>query len=331
MDLRLGGRVRRIVGWGGAVALVSGLAGCAPEIPDAGVDSDTLDLPVERRWAEDVFRTPEVMVDVLFVVDDSRSMFEEQERLAAAIRGTPRLVEPGVRVGVLTTSYDLPESRGRLRRVEGHAWGDADTPGGVAVLAQMVQPGVDGAPDERGKDQVYLALGSMNSLNDDFRRADADLAVIVVSDEPDYSRTIDVHRYLEFLDAEVGPYDHLAQHSIVGPMGGCVGSGGQAMDGRGYLEVSEVLGRALSICEADWAPFLREVTAEAIPLERTFGLSEPPDAKDLRVFTRAPGEAERERSLGLGFAYDKDDNAIVFGEPLPPDTRVRVVYPVAGW
>lgn len=209
--------------------------------------------------------------DILFVVDDSCSMDEEQRRLRETI---PSFVDSLQRsmvdwhVGITTT--DTENGRGRLVRRGGASFADGDLPDAVSILQQMTEVGMEGSSDERGRRAAWMALTApaLNGENAGFRRDEADLHIVVLSDEPDYSGQQPSGReFVSFLNSFRTSDNRVTFSSIVGPRGGCP----VAEPGAGYIEVTQTVGGYLaSICDTSWDPVFDglhdELTARSGPL-----------------------------------------------------------------
>ena len=160
--------------------------------------------------------------DILFVIDNSNSMREEQDAIA---RELPAFVEElrqgggltqDFRVGVITTSVyrrtfvnnreeyrEYPEESGKLRPVPTASGGvsserfiESTDPELVEKFKRLVQQGVSGSGQESPFEAVRLAVASLVATtplaqggNGGFLRDGARLLVVVVTDEEDCSST----------------------------------------------------------------------------------------------------------------------------------------------
>ena len=196
------------------------LAGCSCESPTNAAGSK---VPASCQTEAPLVRP--VTTDILFVVDDSNSMSEEQAGVAAEL---PAFVEElgrggGVtqdfRVGVTTTSvYEASEASGRLTLrlfseggwlkliplLDGGTSGDrflpSTAPDLVPRFSQLIASlGIDGSGQETPFEAARIALTGQdfNSLLPDggnpnlgFLRDGARLLVVVVSDEDDCSERV---------------------------------------------------------------------------------------------------------------------------------------------
>lgn len=193
-------------------------AGCT-----SPVDQDGSTLP-GTCTAEPAKLLPQ-KTDILFVIDNSDSMAEEQAGIA---RELPAFidqlnqgggVEQDFRVGVITTSVyqnalvggrtyyqDYPEQSGRLQPVPDEAADggvvlgsgtermlDASDPSLVDKFARLIHQGTGGSGQETPFEAVRLATGPLAQVpivsggNGGFLRDGARLLVVVVSDEDDCS------------------------------------------------------------------------------------------------------------------------------------------------
>ena len=164
-------------------------------------------VAVTDTFAVDSIRS----TDVLFVIDSSGSMADKQARLASnAQQFINTLVASGnpFRIGIITTDIVDTAQQGRLHNMgNGALWLDAPlstdpnaAAKGQALINNFVQTvtavGTNGDSRESALYASMLALGVSDpvntgvvTFNTGFQRSDADLAVIILSDEDDCSRT----------------------------------------------------------------------------------------------------------------------------------------------
>jgi hypothetical protein len=195
--------------------LLSGVTAC-----DSPVNRPGSTLPGQCQ-AETPVVGPK-RTDILFVIDNSGSMEEEQEAIA---RELPAFVDQlrqggGVaqefRVGVITTSVyrrtligdqdvfrEYPEESGLLRPVppvsgepSAERFIEGADPQVVAKFSRLVQQGIEGSGQESPFEAVRLAVASPLATrpldqggNGGFLRDGARLLVVVVTDEEDCSST----------------------------------------------------------------------------------------------------------------------------------------------
>lgn len=199
----------------GSVLAVAMLAGC-PDRPVSKVDPTPVkeefkDIPVEVNRD----------IDILFVVDNSGSMLEEQTSLAQNFVRFIEVLEniegglPNVHMGVVSTDvgagpYAIPNcgrdgdngvlqntARGACSPPTGAYIVDVAQDGGgrmqnysgslADTFACIARLGTDGCGFEQPLESIYRALNGSNPTNSGFLRPDAFLAVIIISDEDDCS------------------------------------------------------------------------------------------------------------------------------------------------
>jgi hypothetical protein len=284
-------------------------------------------------------------VDVLFVVDNTASMVEEQPRFINAL---PAFVSTALdkrvnlRVAVTTTGI-TPESRqcpggaeggeagrffpvdGSRERIFSHA-----TPSLAAKLQANAQVG-QCASVEQGFEAVRRALSEPlvgspddprtplpNDGNAGFLRDEAALVVVFVGDEDDHSPD-SVDTYVRFLQTRKGEFQpQRTTLYAIAPTGVACGTAGGA--GTRYAEATaRTGGEVLSVCASDYAPLLRNVATKAFSPQDRFPLSELPDPASVGV--RVNGAP-----VSGGWRYDSPTNTVVFSVSPAPGARVEVTY-----
>ena len=294
--------------------------------------------------AVDVFeRASSPAVDVLFVIDNSGSMMEEQAMLAggfvaflAAITGWDfhvAVTTTGVGGAVGCAGGADGGEAGRLFPVDGSRPRiiTPATAGAAAVFASNVRVGLCHWW-EQGLEGAYLALTpplvdsaddpttpAVNDGNLGFLRSEARLSVIYVSDEDDYStRTVQV--YADQLRAlKPGRPDRLSAAAIVNT-GSCAVS---SSAGRRYMDLVQDLGGVVAdICAPDWGAVLANIAAAATGGVEYLPLSAVPLAGTVRV------ELDGAELDGALWDYDAITNSVIL--LTAGGLRVAVSYRVDG-
>ena len=129
-------------------------------------------------------------VDILWVVDNSWSMGEEQANLANNFASFMTYIDQSLidyQIGVISTDLDDPAHSGRLQgnpKIITRA-----TPNPVTAFAANVQVGTTGGGNEMGLLAAHEALTEPLASTDNtgFHRPEASMALIFVSDEDDKS------------------------------------------------------------------------------------------------------------------------------------------------
>ncbi len=281
------------------------------------------------RVTETFQQQPAMGVDILWVLDDTGSMAEEQDAVAAAMADFAEgLLELDLawQVGVITT--DMADG-GVLR---GNPWivtPAAEDP--VAALQANAAVGTDGLGPEAGLAAMVAALTDpvASEENRGFRRDDAALQVIVVSDADDASDP--------WLDDPVASATDLLLEeaartgapalltAVVGDPGvGCTGPTGAALPGDRYVEVAEATGGDwTSLCAEDLEVSLAGRFDDAVVWQDRFPLQADP--LDGTVEVRVDGERVLE-----GWWVDHAGPALVFEAPPPPGAWIEASYSIAG-
>ncbi len=151
-------------------------------------DRNLFDQEGTDTWPQ----APNNEVDILWVIDDSASMAEEQEVLADGFAAFGAQLETSgtdFHIGVITTSFDYDQDdRGVLMGDPPFLTQLDDFQAEFALRAQV---GVEGSDKEKGLEAAAFALHPVMTTdggpNAGFVRPEAQLLVVVVSDEEDCS------------------------------------------------------------------------------------------------------------------------------------------------
>ncbi len=301
----------------------------------------------------DVFHQPsEVKSDVLFVVDNSGSMGEEQSALASNfssfIQHTTTL-DVDYHIGVIANEVQETETdigdppRDVFPGVLVQAPGcpkiiTNNTPDVPGCFADNVKIGTCCSDEqEAGLEAAWIALSPPEvddpGLNGGFMREDAKLYIICVSDEQDQSKG-NPDFYVDFFSAIKG-YRNTEWMKVSAICGDCPsGCGGeQAECGSRYIEVANRTGGIFeSICTSNWAQALDTLGIDAFAEIREFPLSRPADASTISVTVNdVPVDQASSTGGDDGWTYYPDTNSIYFGEDCVPgkgDT-IKVSYTAA--
>lgn len=258
-------------------------------------------------------------IDVLWVIDDSATMYEEQDLLIASADAFIGFVaNSGVDFQLGVVSTDMDRSPGVLR-------GDVmtqDTSDLVDVFNDQIESSSAGSRDERGFDAAMAAADPDRA--DGFARKTADLEVVVFSDEDDHS-TIEPDDFLKTLrDQRKGD---VKVHAVVGdPPAGCVSALAAADAGTKYLKAqNKTDGRRESICVEDYGDMLARVALDVVGLDTIFALSKVPEVKTIQVWVDGVIVHERKED---GWSYYAGDNTLRFdGYAVPrPGGLIEVTY-----
>ncbi|WP_413581137.1 hypothetical protein [Bdellovibrio sp. HCB288] len=129
-------------------------------------------------------------IDILWIIDNSGSMAPSQKNLSENFKSFIQRFQTNnndFRMAVGTTDAWKSSSLARLRNNAGYYVMDKSTPNLENVFINTVKQGVNGDGDERAFESMKDVLSLQ--ANSSFRRPDAFLAVIIVSDEEDFSHS----------------------------------------------------------------------------------------------------------------------------------------------
>jgi hypothetical protein len=289
------------------------------------IDPD--ERPPHRVAVTETFvQSPLPRADLLLVVDDTASMAQEQQALAAELGGLlDELDRSGVgwQLGVVTTDMGTDEA-GWL---EGQPWVLVpSTEDRDAAFAAMVQVGTAGSGPEAGLAAAVTALelSAPGGPNAGFRRPDALLHVVFVSDADDSSEawlgSDPAGAFLDRLSEEAATTGLPARASgLYGPVpSGCVSADGTATAAFRYDGVVHGSGGVgVSICAPDLGPVIDTLSEATIAWRTVFALRESPLPGTVHV------EIDGVPSLD-DWSVEGDPAAVRF-DPAPPAESVIVV------
>ena len=328
-----------------------------PDLETAGAGT----LTVRGTGTNEPLRTdffqqsPEFEVDILFVIDDSGSMKDEQTALIAGFDGfiaQAAVWDVQYQIGVVTTDLDFAAGV-----MEGPSpYVDNATAEGFKLNANV---GTKGSGNEQGLLAAWYALQPEKlvpfGLNGGFLRKGSLLAIIWVSDEEDHSGAPqglgDVSLYVDYFKS-LKPEGRVKGYAIVGdpsdPLtgapGGCNGGeekgpfGGPkqgAEAGDRYIEAAALLdGFWFSICafgaEVDGQPpLLDQIGKDAFQPISSFALQEVPTPDSITVMVN-------DELCGVGWVWSEAENTIVFDQAIPdcfpgPNASISVTYEPVCW
>lgn len=248
-------------------------------------------------------------VDILFAVDQSCSMQDDATRLTnnfSKFVGEIDKVTTGWRVGVATTDNgcfrDGYLDRGRTNY--------------QSLFQSAVLTWRPGAYTEALLTITRNALSATKGgCNTGFLRPEALLHIIVVSDEPEQSRTHWKTLVSEMQALHPTDRSRVKISAVAGDYpGGC----GTAMAGEGYWQaVHHTGGEYLSICDTNWARHVETLAKASVEGLGRFDLSETPDPDTLEVFVD---------SVLWNSGWHLEGDILVFDATPPEGARIRVSY-----
>jgi hypothetical protein len=333
--------MRRLLAW----SCLFSLAGCTIE-----------NNPDIREVVDTFFQEPPADVDILWVIDNSPSMQQEQQEVGASFAefiGHLEDTNIDFHLGIITTDVDADNE------LAAYLIGDpavltTDVEDFEHIFNERVQVGVDGSDKERGLEAAYMALTEpmISDANDGFLRRDAVLSIIFVSDENDCSdrgafpedaggmacydqpdKLVPIRDFInDFRSLKDDPSDVIAS-AIVGPeiQENCE----DTVPGSRYLSVAQNTGGVEgNICDEDFTEIMDKMGLSVSGVRSSFQLSAVPTIETLEVYV---GDAEEEDTDNYdlvppddqsGWSYDDETNYITFhGDSVPPrGTVINVQY-----
>ncbi len=328
-------------------------------VPACGLEQNL----AAQNGSDDWSQAPNNEVDILFVVDNSFSMEEEQAALAL---GFPQFIggldgtNTDFHLGVISTSFDYDDdARGLLIGEPPYLTNSDDFEQG---FLDRVGIGINGSDKEKGLEAAEYAVSPALQAdpmgrNFGFIRPEAQLLIVIVSDEEDcsdgfalegqpaetcYSSMESLTPVEHFVDVfqnmKTNP-DYFQLASVVGLDGNCP----DAYPGTRYMEVSGYThGVVGNICSADWSEIMYKVGLNATTVKASFTLTNAAiDDETLQVFVDADGtdnepanenadDVEVQRSETDGWTYDSSVPAIVFHGPAIPvrGATISAIYTI---
>jgi hypothetical protein len=312
-------------------------------------------------------------VDILFIIDDSGSMAEEQTRLAESFNdfiAQANVWKNDFHLGAISVNVVDDGVVGRLNRGVPTVTPRFMTPtsgGSFADLVDYSSGGGNSSNQESGLQAAQNALsaplstdtglacstdadctgnlnicpsggvcgyscieGTCGGFNSRFLRDNAQLELLVLSDEEDQSSG-GLPLYIDFLKNIKGWFnvDMMHFNAIVGMDGSTAGScgstdGGDAAGGYRYVEAAnQTKGLTGSVCASSFAPIMNKIGDVSFHPKSQFFLSRLADPATVSVQVN-------DKACTAGWRYDAPSNSIIFdlsGACMPgPGDTIRVAY-----
>ncbi len=320
------------------VATLVAVSSCSPanKVGEAKADK-TYNKKVDAK-AE--FERLEPKVDILFVVDNSRSMQKHQTNMAVNIGkfldSFVRTSKADFHMGVTTTDTETTWSECCGRLVGKPAFLNRTTPNLEIELGSRIQAvGVDGIGYERMFDPVYAAFSEPNlsSVNKSFLRADAHLALIFITDAEDQSVTTSAQTLKDFLRKLKGPRQLVLSYGAIVPsnVSNCPRDEFTTpLQLEYFLSLSPSAGsNVFSLCDAQFGEKLADLGRDLVArIGSYFPLARTPQVETIEVTF---GSQKIPSDKRVGWTFDAERNAVRLGPDLvlskqPQGTEVRVKY-----
>lgn len=330
------------------------LAGCGIESDLLGDPPDALavNTPIAANPVQEdrIVQVQQPRVDVLFIVDNSCSMSEEQ---AALSDNFPDFMDYFVgsgldyHIGVISTDMsDTANHAGKLQVAGGLSFIDENTPNPANIFAQMASLGTNGDFEEKGRAAAYTMVEIKRDIprNEGFYRDDAALHLVFISDEEDQSGANPVSRleFREWMENLKWSPEMVTAHGVFFiPNTSCPAGDTPGAEYQAYTDWTD--GVAFSLCEPNWAPLLEELGLQTSGLKREYFLSKIPVTTPWSIDVKVVVVNEEGAEVTLGFpsclsgdevtdatcraAYSPGRNSVTFLDYVPdPLSQVLVTY-----
>jgi hypothetical protein len=274
-------------------------------------DSDTISWSLYDKFEK--VKTPLVVAkedaqaDVLFVIDNSKSMRAEQANMADRISDfIERVKGLDWKIAIVTTdTVNKTNGDGRFLKFPNGAYSltsALDDKTAKSYFGKTIQTGVNGDYLEQGIKTTYRAIEryispkeTLDQQNKNFFRKQAALSVIVISDENESGKTSKNQgpELLSLVQKTWGAKKLFKFHSIITRPGdtACLKKNLDRTEGFAYAELTALTGGVLGdICAADYGNQLTVIGQDVANTQNTYELScSPKDINndgipDVRVY-----------------------------------------------
>ncbi len=291
-------------------------------------------------------QAPSDQIDVLWVIDDTTTMGDDQERLVEQLGSFAEVLDGSdvaYQMAAVTTSVAIDGEAG----LDGAAPSVIFTPeqGSAIDFADALLVGTDGSDKERG---LYAALAALYGQPADpqediepFVRDDSDLLVIFVSDEDDcsddgalegqsptscYTSREQLIPVPEVVDALVAVHGDPNRVLVAGILGTEASDCEGVYHGSRYQQVAHATGGWVAdICSEDWSGALARLGRHATGIRDTFQLRRAAEPSSLSVFV---DQVALEEDPQRGWTYDPETRFLRFAEAVVPErgASIEVAY-----
>lgn len=281
---------------------------------------------VEHWYTQTHIQEEIPILDVMFVIDNSGSMYAFQVELANQISDFMNIfISSGsdFHLSFITTDS------GQFVPFDGVSWISNTFPDPVLWAEGVIgNIGVGGSGIEMGIKYALEALQGDGAPGTEYWRDNATMVVIYVSDERDFS-TGTWTSYTNFFDNIKSNTNLMKHFAVIGDHpAGCNyswGSGYRPIEfGSGYYDMTQRYGGDwYSICAADWGQQMQDL-ANTVTTRKSFELEEP-DPIEMTISVYVNGQ------LVTGWTYDSSSNSIIFNDDAIPTPNQTITIDYAIW
>lgn len=275
-------------------------------------------------------------VDILWIIDNSLSMQQHQNRLSQQIPDMVAAIQNlkiDYHIAVITTSMGTGWDGGQF--IGAPKILTSQTPNLAGVLAGRLVPGERGSNKNQGLYSLETVLSPRYLSTDGagFLRDDAMLAIIELSDKEDNSGH-PANYYASLLD-KLKPAGADGRRSWIYNFIGVLDASGSCPTFNDYSQVGQILmaladlsgGNKESICQNTLAYSLRNIKSHIVQIMTDFYLKQRPIMASIRVATNGRAVAQ---STTNGWSYVENGNQYIIrfnGDAIPAaDADIRIDY-----
>ena len=314
-------------------------------------------IPVPEKTIKNLESTYNSSIDILFIIDDSASMGDEQELLS---KNAKTFIDHFLNVsfinyhiGVTTSSTNnirnslagdgtLNSCREVIKKYDKSYnyfnYVDRKTYKGADCLKEMLGVGEDGAFEERFlniPELVFFPKQNVKDYHADFYRQDAHLGIFVITDTHDQSETDPQEAYEFLLNLKDGDQNKI--HYALGtvkfeapPSCRADNSGSpKNMKLQRMVKLFGPRGYKFNICKPDYGIDLAKFATHLVHSVLTIPLKDVPDISSIEVYYEYGDDNIQSISKGpQGWSYDSNKNAIHLSPDiqLENDGKFRIKY-----
>lgn len=233
-------------------------------------------------------------VDILFVIDNSKSMTQHQQRLAARVPdmiNALNALKMNYHVAVTTTTMALNSSYPMSRQIVGSP--KYLTQDNIHLLSDRLLVGETGSDNERGLDALAYVTGNYAAVNaPGFLRSDALFVVNFLGDENDNSSEFGngtTNDFINYMNQFRPNFKEGGRAWIANYIGtlqnqNCDFLGGHVSVGNNYINLANYSkGIKENICVGDLSLAVSNIKARIIDMITAFHLKDEPNKSTLRV------------------------------------------------
>ena len=261
---------------------------------------------------DEFIQEEQLELDILFVIDNSCSMLDEQTGLAlnSDLFITP-LTTSGADFHIGTITTDSPNFRGPVITPA--------TPDIISEFQNQIVAGTGGSATEKGLEMAAdsLLMGDASPFGT-FLRDAANLVVVIVSDEDDSGFDVVADHVADMKSVKDLSVTTFSLHSVAGtyPSSPCA-TPAFRYDEAVYLGG----GQFFDICTSDWGYQVEQIAEDSLSSVLNYPLSEDPIIDSIIVYDDGV-------PVLSGWSYDPYTNSVIFDTTSVPevDSLVSIEY-----